>query len=72
MERLLEIYRGEVEVRWKASTSPEERQQMAKDVTVLLAWARQTILAGRAHTQRKLIHLARQSAYVNANSAQFD
>jgi len=68
MERLLEVYRGEVEVSWKASASVDERQAMAKEVTSVLAWARETILAGRAHSQRKLIHLTRQSAYVGAGS----
>ena len=68
MERLLDVYRAEVEVAWKASTSVDERQTMAKEVTTLLAWARETTLAGRAHAQRKLIHLTRQSAYVSASS----
>jgi hypothetical protein len=68
MERLLEVYRGEVEVWWKASTSVDERQAMAREVTALLTWARESILAGRAHAQRKLIHLTRQSAYVSAGS----
>jgi hypothetical protein len=72
MERLLEVYRSEVEVCWKATSSAVERQQMAKEVTALLAWARQTILAKRAHAQQKLIHLTRQSAYVNASAPQFD
>jgi hypothetical protein len=72
MEALLEVYRDEVEVAWKTSASFEERQRMAKEVTAFLSWARQTILAGRAHAQQKLIHLTRQSAYVSAGSTQSD
>jgi len=72
VERLLDLYRGEVEACWKAATSAEERQQISRDVTVLLGWARQTILAARAHAQRKLIHLTRQSAYVSASSQSLD
>jgi hypothetical protein len=72
MERFLDLYRSEVETSWKAATSPEERRSISTEATGLLEWTRQTILAARAHTQRKLIHLTRQSAYVNARSQSFD
>jgi hypothetical protein len=72
MDRLLDVYRSEVEARWKESQSAEERCSISTEVTTLLGWARQTILAARAHTQRKLIHLTRQSAYVSSSSPSFD
>jgi len=72
VERLLDVYRGEVEARWKTTTSADERRSISTEVTALLGWARQTILAARAHTQRKLLHLTRQSAYVAAGSRTLD
>jgi len=72
VDGLLDVYRSEVEARWRESASAEERRSISNEVTTLLGWARQTILAARAHTQRKLIHLTRQSAYVSAGSQTFD
>jgi hypothetical protein len=66
IERILEVYRGDVEARWHASASAEERTAISDEVMGLLGWARQTILAARAHSQRKLIHLTRQAVYANA------
>lgn len=61
-DRLLGELRREVELAW--ATSPEaERQSMAAQVLDLLKWARQSVLARRSHTQRKLAQVQRDSAY---------
>ena len=62
VERLLDVYRQEVEQAWYAAAK-EERQAMAREVTSMLQWARHAILASRAHTQAKLIQFRRQNAY---------
>jgi hypothetical protein len=62
-ERLLGVYRGEVQARWEAAASAEQRDAVAAEVRDLLGWARTATLAGRAHTQRKLIHLTCKKAY---------
>jgi hypothetical protein len=63
LDRLLDVYRHEVEVNWQAATSAEERHMIATEVTAVLAWARASILAARSHAQSKLIHLTRHGAY---------
>jgi hypothetical protein len=67
-ERLLGIYRGEMQVCWAAAVSPEDRAAIAAGVGDLLEWARVATLAGRAHAQRKLIHLTRTQAYTVCSS----
>jgi hypothetical protein len=68
VERLLEIYRREVEQLWHATPEQAQRQAIAKEVTSLLRWARYAILAARAHTQTKLIQFRRQHAYTPSGS----
>ena len=62
-EQLLERYRRDVEVSWEAAASDDQRLTIAKEVSSTLEWARTATLAARAHTQRKLILLRRESAY---------
>jgi hypothetical protein len=62
-ERLLGVYRGEMQARWEAAGTPEERSDVMEEVRDLLGWARTATLAGRAHTQRKLILLTCKKAY---------
>jgi len=62
-DRLLLVLRGEVERRWAKAGSPAERQEIATQVTELLAWARRAMLAGRAQIQGKLIQLSIRQAY---------
>ncbi len=62
-ERLLGIYRGEVQACWEAAATPAQRDAIVADVGGLLEWARTATLAGRAHAQRKLIYLSRRKAY---------
>jgi hypothetical protein len=62
-ERLLEMYRRDVEASWKAATSEEEQQAISTEVGSTLEWARTATFAARSHTQRKLILLRRESAY---------
>jgi hypothetical protein len=62
-ERLLEAYRHEVEVSWKASTSDNERQAISTEVSAVLEWARVATLSARSHAQRKLILLSRERTY---------
>jgi uncharacterized membrane protein len=62
-ERLLGVYRGEMQARWQAAASAEQRAAIAAEVAELLEWARTATLATRAHTQRKLIHLTCRKAY---------
>jgi hypothetical protein len=63
VERLLVLYRREVEQVWHATSEKAERQAIAQEVTSVLQWARHAILAARAHTQSKLIQFHRQHAY---------
>lgn len=60
---LLADYRLEVEAAYRAARTAEERTQVATEVTAFLRWCRESVLASRAHTQARLIHLTRQSAY---------
>ena len=62
-DRLLGIYRGEMEAQWQAAASPQQRAEIAANVRELLEWARTATLAARAHSQRKLIYLTRRRAY---------
>jgi hypothetical protein len=62
-ERLLGDFREEMQARWQAATSAAERATVAAEVGDLLEWARTATLAGRAHAQRKLIHLTCKKAY---------
>ncbi len=62
-DRLLGVYRGEMEANWHAAASPAQRAAIASDVTALLEWARTATLAARSHAQSKLIHLTRRKAY---------
>jgi hypothetical protein len=62
-ERLLGVYRGEMQASWEATTSSEQRAAIAAEVGEVLEWARTATLVARSHTQRKLIHLARRNAY---------
>jgi hypothetical protein len=64
VERLLDVYQGEVESCWRQADSDDERRALSTDVTALLGWARQSILAARSQTQSKLIQLTQRSAYV--------
>jgi hypothetical protein len=68
VERLLEVYRREVEQLWHATPEQAKRQAIAQEVTGLLRWARHAILAARAHTQTKLIQYRRQHAYTPSGS----
>jgi hypothetical protein len=68
VERLLVVYRREVEQLWHATSEQAERQAIAQEVTGLLQWARHSILAARAHTQIKLIQFRRQHAYSPSGS----
>lgn len=65
---LLAAMRAEVEAAWNAAASREDRQRIAADTTRLLAWARATILASRAHTQSKLAALSHECAYIASRS----
>lgn len=67
-ERALDQLRREVETSWHAAGSIAERQAIAKEITVLLEWARHTILVRRAHAQSRLARLTRQGAYANPGS----
>ena len=62
-DRLLEVYRVEMEAKWRAANCPEARAAIETEVHELLEWARTATLATRAHSQRKLIYLTRRSAY---------
>jgi hypothetical protein len=62
-ERLLGDYRVEMQAKWEAATSREQRAAVVAEVNDLLEWARTATLAGRAHTQRRLIHLTCKKAY---------
>ena len=63
-EQLLERYRRDIEVSWEAATSDDQRLTIAKEVSSTLEWARAATLVARSHTQRKLILLRRESAYM--------
>jgi hypothetical protein len=62
-ERLLGIYRGEMQAKWDTAASPAQRAGIAAEVSELLEWARTATLAARSHAQRKLIYLSRRKAY---------
>jgi hypothetical protein len=63
-EQLLELYRRDVEASWHAATCDDERLAIAMEVSDVFEWARTATLSIRAHTQRKLILLRRESAYM--------
>ena len=63
-EQLLESYRCDVEASWNAATSDDQRLAIAMEVSEVFEWARTVTLSARAHTQRKLILLRRESAYM--------
>jgi hypothetical protein len=63
-EQLLEMYRRDVEASWHAATSDDERLAIAMEVSEVFEWARTATLSIRSHTQRKLILLRRESAYL--------
>lgn len=67
-ERALDQLRSEVEACWYAAASAAERYAIASEITGLLQWARQAILARRAHAQSKLSRLTRQGAYVGGGA----
>src|ERR1700682_6301117 len=66
-EQLLESYRCDVEACWNAATSDDQRLAIAIEVSEVFEWARTVTLSARAHTQRKLILLRRESAYTPSN-----
>jgi acyl-CoA reductase-like NAD-dependent aldehyde dehydrogenase len=68
---LLEDFRRAAECAWKEA-SPDQRQQVARDVHDLLRWARETVLATRSHQQGKLLHFTRARAYLGAGAARRD
>ncbi len=67
-QRLLGQLRNEVENAWPGAT-PEDRRSIASQVLELLSWARQTVVARRSHTQRRLLQFARHNAYSTASSS---
>ena len=62
-ERLLGVYRDEMQANWEAAASPGQRAAIAAEVGELLEWARVATLAARSHNQCKLIQLSRRNAY---------
>ena len=62
-EGLLGDYRSEMQAKWEAASSREQRAAIASEVGDLLNWARTATLAARSHAQRKLIHLTCKKAY---------
>lgn len=62
-ERLLGVYRGEMQAEWEAALSPAQRDAIAAEVGELLEWARVATLAARSHAQHKLVYLSRRRAY---------
>jgi len=68
VDQLLCVYRREVEATWKTTRSKEKRREIATEVTTLLQWARNSILASRSHTQSRVIEFSRQGAYSPAMS----
>ena len=62
-ERLLGDFRQEMTANWRAAASAEQRAAIVADVSDLLEWARIATLAGRAHSQRKLIQMTCRTAY---------
>jgi hypothetical protein len=62
-DRLLGVYRVEMQAGWEAASSAEQRAAIATEVGSLLEWARTATLAARSHAQRKLIHLTHRNAY---------
>jgi hypothetical protein len=63
-EQLLEMYRRDVEASWHAAISDDQRLAIALEVSETFEWARTATLAARSHTQRKLILLRREAAYM--------
>jgi|HubBroStandDraft_4_1064222.scaffolds.fasta_scaffold640206_2 hypothetical protein len=63
VDRLLDVYRSEVEACWKVATTRDEQIAISTEVIGLLQWARSATLAARSHAQGKLIQLSRRSAY---------
>ena len=68
----LEDLRREAEHSWSEAASAEQRQRIAGEVQNLLQWARETVLAARAHQQGKLLHFTRVRAYLGAGAGQRD
>jgi hypothetical protein len=66
-ELLLGGFRQEMQACWEAAASAEQRAVVVAEVSDLLEWARIATLAGRAHSQRKLIQMTCRKAYT-ANS----
>lgn len=62
-DRLLGELRSQVEQVWPSAGLPE-RQSIAAEMLELLSWARQTMLAKRAHTYQRLREINRRSAYL--------
>ncbi len=62
-DQLLAELRTEVEEAWRAANAAE-RQSIASEVLELLSWARQTVLAKRAHTYKRLREMNRHTAYL--------
>ena len=64
-DRLLAELRSQVEQIWPAANAVE-RRSISTQVLELLTWARQTALAKRSHTERRLRQINRNSAYLGA------
>ena len=62
-EEMLGDFRAEMQASWEAADSADERAAIVAEVSDLLEWARTATLAGRAHSQRKLILMDARSAY---------
>jgi hypothetical protein len=62
-DRLLAELRSQVEEAWP-SAGPDQRQLIAGETLELLTWARQTMLAKRAHTYKRLREISRHTAYL--------
>jgi hypothetical protein len=68
----LEDLRREAERSWNEAASVEQRQQVAGEVQDLLRWARETVIASRAHQQGKLLQFTRVRAYLGASAGHRD
>ncbi len=62
-DELLVEYRREVEQRWQAATSDQERRAIKAEVDALLEWARRMTLIRRSQIGTKLGRVSSQSAY---------
>ena len=71
-EPLLEDLRREAERAWNEADSAERRQHVAGEVQNLLQWARETVMAARAHQQGKLLQFTRVRAYLGTGTGQHD